>query len=207
MRTRKQQPITPLASQSQVQVPPDSTVDAPTAVGLGNDAFVAPSPQVADANNKAAIAGFYEAFANRDPDAMAALYHPDATFHDPAFGTLKGAEIGGMWRMLSEAAPDLKVQHSNVGAKDGNKASAHWDAQYTFGVTGNKVENHVDAKFEFKDGKIISHRDDFSFPKWAGQALGLDRFGWVGRKIAGWSVTQRVMQAFAKKGLRDFMDK
>ena len=50
--------------------------------------------------------------------------------------------------------------------------SAHWEAMYTFSQTGRKVHNKIDAKFEFKDGLIIKHTDDFDLHNWAKQALG-----------------------------------
>jgi hypothetical protein len=53
-------------------------------------------------------------------------------------------------------------------------------ATYTFSGTGRKVVNVVDSRFEFKDGKIVSERDDFGFWKWSRQALGWK--GW----ILGW---------------------
>ncbi|MFT4771922.1 MAG: hypothetical protein ACI9D1_001957, partial [Cryomorphaceae bacterium] len=51
--------------------------------------------------------------------------------------------------------------------------SAHWEAKYTFSKTGRKVHNSIDATFEFSDGKIIKHTDDFDLKKWAKQAMGL----------------------------------
>ncbi|MFZ9520373.1 MAG: nuclear transport factor 2 family protein, partial [Silvanigrellaceae bacterium] len=34
------------------------------------------------------------------------------------------------------------------------------------------VENQVSTRMEFAEGKIVRHVDDFSFPRWARQALG-----------------------------------
>ncbi len=56
------------------------------------------------------IERFYAAFDRKDGDAMAACYHPDARFSDPAFGELRGAEIGRMWRMLTERGEELEVE-------------------------------------------------------------------------------------------------
>ena len=50
------------------------------------------------------IERFYAAFDRKDGDAMAACYAPDARFSDPAFGELRGAEPGAMWRMLTSQA-------------------------------------------------------------------------------------------------------
>ncbi|HND34234.1 MAG TPA: nuclear transport factor 2 family protein, partial [Myxococcota bacterium] len=63
-------------------------------------------------------------------------------------------------------------------------------------ATGRKVHNIIDAEFEFKDGKILRHRDTFDFWAWSRQALG--PAGWV----AGWSsVLQNKVRAQAAKGL------
>lgn len=164
------------------------------------------SPAPADVQHAKTIDAFYEAFARRDGAAMAAMYHPDAVFHDEAFGTLKGQEIGAMWMMLTKSAPKLVVEHSDVkGTATGG--TAHWDATYPFSVTGNTVKNSIDATFTFKDGKILTHDDVFSFPKWATQAFGLERFGFFGRMIANSSLTQGALRMFARRGLKQFMQK
>jgi len=51
-----------------------------------------------------------------------------------------------------------------------------------FSPTGRGVHNKIDARFEFRDGKIIRHRDSFDFWAWASQALGPTGrlFGWSG---------------------------
>lgn len=114
------------------------------------------------------IQRFYAAFAARDGDAMAALYAPDATFRDPAFGTLTGEEAGDMWRMLTDRAEDLEIDLAEHDA-----ASARWVARYTFTQTGRKVTNDVRARFRFAgDGRIVEHVDEFSFWTWSRQALG-----------------------------------
>jgi ketosteroid isomerase-like protein len=156
--------------------------------------------------NAKIISDFYEAFARRDGAAMAAMYHPDATFHDEAFGTLKGKEIGAMWMMLTKSSPELKVEHSAVSGTAAG-GTAHWDATYPFSITGRTVKNSIDATIEVKDGKIIAHRDVFSFPKWATQAFGLERFGFFGRMIADSSLTQGALRLFARRGLKKFMEK
>ena len=61
---------------------------------------------------------------------MAACYAPNATFSDPVFQHLEGAEVPAMWRMLCERGTDLEIVHSAVET-DGERGSAHWDADYT----------------------------------------------------------------------------
>lgn len=117
------------------------------------------------------IKDFYTAFQNMDAEEMCACYHNDIEFEDPAFGKLKGDRAKNMWRMLCQNAKDFKIEFSDitVNEKDG---TAHWEAHYIFSKTGKKVHNIVDAKFEFKDGKISKHIDTFDLHKWAKQAMG-----------------------------------
>ncbi|MBU2928446.1 nuclear transport factor 2 family protein [Winogradskyella psychrotolerans] len=120
------------------------------------------------------IKTFYTALKNCDGATMASCYHNDVIFEDPAFGVLKGERAKAMWLMLcnSQNGSDFNVEFSNIkSAKD--SGSAHWEAHYTFSQTGRKVHNKIDAKFEFKDGLIIKHTDEFDLHKWAKQALGI----------------------------------
>jgi uncharacterized protein len=122
------------------------------------------------ADNAKLIEQLYEAMNRHDGEAMAKLYDPDGRFHDPAFGELTGAEAGDMWRMLTGRATDLKVELAEHEAQ-GDEGSARWIATYTFS-TGRPVINDIQAKFRFRDGKIVEHDDSFSFSVWARQALG-----------------------------------
>ena len=96
--------------------------------------------------NEALITRFYEAFAARDPEAMAACYHDDVRFSDEVFPDLRGPRAGAMWRMLCEAAEDLVVTFSDVEADD-RTGAARWEAVYTFAATGRKVHNRIRARF------------------------------------------------------------
>ena len=118
---------------------------------------------------------FYRAFAARDAEAMAALYTDDVRFCDPVFGPLEGERARNMWRMLAARATDLALVYSNV-----TDDSAHWEARYTFSQTGRSVHNIIDARFQFRDGKIARHDDSFDFWRWSRQALGAPGllFGW-----------------------------
>ena len=113
------------------------------------------------------IERFYAAFDRNDGDEMAACYHPDARFSDPAFGELRGRQVGEMWRMLTGRAEDLTVE-----LREHDHSSARWIARYTFGRTNRKVVNDVRATFAFRDGLIAEHDDRFSFWRWSRQALG-----------------------------------
>jgi hypothetical protein len=114
------------------------------------------------------IERFYAAFDACDGDTMAACYAPGAHFSDPVFTDLNGDEPGAMWRMLTSQARELRVELLEHTAD-----SARWRAHYTFSQTGRPVTNDVRATFRFDaDGLIADHRDEFSFHRWARQALG-----------------------------------
>ena len=117
------------------------------------------------------IERFYRAFDEGDGDTMAACYAPDVRFSDPVFPDLRGSQAGAMWKMLTSAPGELRIELLEHDA-DETKGSAHWRAHYTFSETGRPVVNDIHAKFRFRDGLIVEHRDEFSFHRWARQALG-----------------------------------
>ena len=127
------------------------------------------------------ITKFYSAFQQLDVEKMVSYYHDDIEFTDPGFGTLKGNDAKNMWRMICSRAKDFSLEYSQV-----TENSAHWDTTYTFSITGNKVNNIIDATFEFKDGKISKHVDVFNLHKWATQAL-----GFKGRLLGGTKFFQK----------------
>lgn len=144
------------------------------------------------------IKAFYEAFAARDAQAMGRCYSDEVVFQDPAFGQLHGQRARDMWAMLCRSGKDLKVEASGIEAANG-QGRAHWDAWYTFS-TGRKVHNRVDAYFEFADGLIVKHTDEFDFAAWAGQA-----FGPVGSVLGRTPVLPFVMRRMANRQLDGFV--
>jgi len=126
---------------------------------------------VTNVRNDQLLQDFYAAFAARDGDRMAASYAPAATFSDPVFVGLHGAEPGAMWRMLTAQATDLKVELLDRSTRD-DRGAATWRATYTFSQTGRRVVNLVDSSFRFDNGLIAEQRDEFDFWRWARQALG-----------------------------------
>ncbi len=148
--------------------------------------------------NEALVRQLYGALGRRDGDAMAACYTEDAWFSDPVFPSLKGREVGAMWRMLCAGARDLRVEVKRVHADD-VKGSATWEAWYTFPRTGREVHNVVEARFVFRDGRIERHEDAFDFPRWAAQAL-----GWVGRVFGGMHQVKDKVRRDARRRLERF---
>jgi len=131
---------------------------------------------------KTVVEKFYSAFNQLDAETMIDCYHEDIQFEDPAFGQLNGDRAKNMWKMLCESqkGKDFKIEFSEIKT-NGDSGSAHWEAHYTFSLTGRKIHNKIEAKFKFQDGKIIQHTDHFNLHKWSIQALGLKGF------ILGWT--------------------
>lgn len=147
------------------------------------------------------IEKFYTAFQQKDYATMQACYHDEAVFSDPAFINLNAEEVKAMWEMLIKRGKDLELSYSNIHATE-TVGTAHWVARYTFSTTGRKVINRIDADFTFKDGKILTHTDRFSFYKWSKQALGLPGL------LLGWTdFLQKKVQATAKQSLQDYLQK
>ncbi len=146
--------------------------------------------------NEELIDRFYTAFNAYDAETMAASYADDATFEDPAFGKLTADEARDMWRMLLGRATDLRADYRDVHADD-ETGSAHWEAYYTF--EGHPVHNVIDASFAFTDGLISRHVDEFDWPRWAGQALGLP-----GKLLGRTSFLHSRAQASARKQLKTY---
>jgi ketosteroid isomerase-like protein len=152
--------------------------------------------------NNDIITKFYTAFSNSDAKAMADCYHHEATFEDPAFGKLNHEEVVSMWTMLLERSKgNLKIEFKDVISSE-NSGSATWIATYVFSQTNRKVVNIIDAKFEFKEGLIVKHRDHFDIYKWSKQAL-----GWKGFLLGRTAFMQNKIQQNAKKSLQNYMQK
>jgi len=122
--------------------------------------------------NTELIEKFYSSFAKGNAEEMTDCYHENILFQDPVFGKLKGDRACAMWNMLmSGKTESIKISFNNVEANTEN-GSANWRAEYYFGKKNRKVINNVKANFKFNDGKILEHKDSFSFWKWTQQALG-----------------------------------
>ncbi|EFW83262.1 hypothetical protein ALP26_00075 [Pseudomonas savastanoi pv. glycinea] len=150
--------------------------------------------------NSALITRFYEAFAQLDAEAMSACYTDDVLFSDPAFGELRGPQVGDMWRMLTSRAKNFSVVFDQVRADD-RAGTAHWVATYLFSQTGRTVVNDIEARFVFRDGKICEHHDHFDIWRWSRQALGLKGL------LLGWTpLVRNAVRAQALKGLQAFTE-
>ncbi|RKS93987.1 SnoaL-like protein [Flavobacterium limicola] len=132
--------------------------------------------------NEKTIIKFYTAFANADASTMCECYDSKIEFRDPAFGLLKENDVCQMWKMLIEKSKgNIKIEFSDIKA-DEYFGSAQWIATYNFSKTNRKVVNIIRAQFQFKDGLIKKHTDNFDIWKWSKQAFGITGYllGWTG---------------------------
>jgi hypothetical protein len=150
--------------------------------------------------NELLLHHFYTCFQHRDADGMTGCYHSEVAFSDPAFGELHAMEPVAMWKMLLGNAKDMQVTFRDIQA-DEQQGCAHWEANYTFPTTGRRVQNVVEARFQFREEKILIHQDSFDYWKWASQALGLPG------RLLGWTpwLHNKTQQA-AREKLRDYME-
>ena len=150
-------------------------------------------------DNEKLIQTFYTAFQNKDFLTMQRSYHPEAQFSDPVFTSLNSTEVKAMWQMLISAGKDLRIDFKDIKGDD-KRGSCHWEAWYTFSRTGKKVHNIIEASFEFQDGLILTHKDNFNFWRWSRQALG------IAGSLLGWSpFLKNKIRATAASGLQKFM--
>lgn len=150
-------------------------------------------------HDAALLERYYRAFATLDAEAMAACYHPQVRFGDPAFPALSGSEAGDMWRMMSARAVDFSLEITEAPSVSQGRGHGACIARYTFSATGRRVANPISSRFEFRDGLIVAQADRFPFWAWSRQALGLPGL------LLGWTpLLQRKVQRQAGQGLAAF---
>lgn len=148
--------------------------------------------------NAELIQRFYSAFQRLDAESMAGCYAEDVHFSDPVFTDLRGAQAGDMWRMLCSRAEGFSLTFDGVAA-DEHGGRARWVASYRFSATGRQVVNRIQARFLFRDGRIVEHHDHFDLWRWSRQALGLKGL------LLGWAApVQAAIRRQAARGLEQF---
>ena len=116
------------------------------------------------------LARHREAFARRDPDALAATHAADGTFESPAAGTVRGRDaIRGVYKYWYEAFPDFAFTWDAV-LIDPPRASFFWKFSGVasgpfFGEVrqGTPVTMPGAAEYVFGDDGIVAARHVFDF--------------------------------------------
>jgi hypothetical protein len=149
--------------------------------------------------NAIVIQRFYEGFQQKKHLQMAECYHDSASFQDAVFDLKTAKEARAMWHYLLTNGKDLRIEFKDIKADD-HHGTGHWEAWYTFSGTGRKVHNVIEAQFEFREGKIVRHRDSFPFWKWTRMALGATG------TLLGWTpLVHNKVKATAAGGLKKFI--
>jgi len=111
-----------------------------------------------------------EAFARRDPDALAAQHAEGGSFESPAHGLVEGrARIADIYRYWFTAFPDLQL-HLGPPIIGDDRAAVFWKFVGTahgpfFGIVGagTRIEMSGAAEYVLGDGAIQSVRHIFDF--------------------------------------------
>lgn len=180
MRIKPNSPATPGSATSVAEGPASASPNAAAAKANASapDAGAAvfePAVHKTAAASDATPAGpqtvaerFYDAFVNRRFDEMESLYDKDVTFKDDVFRYSDRKGTMGMWRKLLKDPGSVKASY-RFERVEGDVAIGRWQADYK--ILGRKVHNDIESRLTIKDGKIVAHKDDFDFAKWAGQAF------------------------------------
>jgi hypothetical protein len=120
-------------------------------------------------SNALLLERLFSSLDRKDAKAMAACYHPEATFQDIAFDLHGKKEIYDMWRMI--CAGDIRATFEVLHADDKTGRVRVVD-EYTFSDTGRRVKNVIDSRFTFKNDLIAEHRDTCDPKEWAAMAMG-----------------------------------
>jgi ketosteroid isomerase-like protein len=146
-------------------------------------------------SNEQLLQQLYANLNQRNHQAMADCYHPDATFHDIAFKLQGKDQIRSMWQMICSG--DIRTTFEIVSVDDREGVVALVD-EYTFSETGRRVRNPIESRFRFRDGLIAHHRDSCDSRAWAAAAI-----GGLGGFLAG---RVRFLRAWKARGmLREFI--
>lgn len=150
----------------------------------------------ADADALRVVTRFFEAFARTDPHAMAACYHPMASYSNPVFPDLRGEQPGRMWALALADAQALRLDWS-VAFADDRKAQVIWQARWLRGGRVQRME--AASTLTLWDGVIVRQVDEFRFARWAAQHLGA-----AGLALSWLPAFQRMVQRRARIALARF---
>jgi hypothetical protein len=114
---------------------------------------------------------FYDAFTSGDMTTLESLYDPKVKWSDPILSFDDREGTMGMWRWESSQSPRFtyEIVPPTAGTPH-DQVQVRWHADYH--LNGNPIHNDVLATLTIDDaGKVVAHRDDYSWEKWAAQAF------------------------------------
>jgi steroid delta-isomerase-like uncharacterized protein len=92
-----------------------------------------PTPSATHAHAHALAKRYFDAWNQRDPDAIVATFAPTGTYSDPSCGTLSGTAIGAYAAGLFAAFPDLSFDLHDVAVTEFGMVTAEWVMRGTNG--------------------------------------------------------------------------
>lgn len=156
------------ASAQETAAPTTAGAAAASPGWVAKSSAARPVTAAAKAGPADVVSQFYEAFARKDVEAMGKLYAPNVKFKDALFQFGDAASTTKMWRKLFSLDPNAKLQFK-LDSVQGDVVKGHWVGDYT--VSGRPVHNETPTTLRVVDGKIVEHHDDWSWDRWAPQAL------------------------------------
>ncbi|MBV2150000.1 nuclear transport factor 2 family protein [Sphingobium sp. AS12] len=117
----------------------------------------------------------YSALDRGDHPTMAALYHPEAHFHDIAFDLRGKRLIHAMWHMIYDNGIETKIESVEADDKVGSASIVDrydFEKDLAHGRAGRPVRNAIRSQFRFRDGLIIEHYDHSDPHAWGKAAMG-----------------------------------
>jgi len=121
---------------------------------------------------------FFKAVQTQDVKAIGECYHNDIEYYEPAYGKMTGPRALGYWSFFFSQVKEMQCEYDGLKI-NGDKGTLHIEEWYTWSATGHAVHNLVDCEFDFKDGKIFRHIDNYNLNAWAFQSLGAKYLGWT----------------------------
>lgn len=158
-------------------------------------------------SNKEIVEGFLGSYQKHDFPAMHNTLHPDVTFSDFAFD-ISGREVQAMWHWFcvpyGPRKEPVEVPEFELLKSDNESVLAKYRVRYLYGEKQRPVDYFIDARFKFRNDKIVEQRDTFSniseyeFAKMA--------FGFPLALLAPTPILRASVRKKAGEKLRQFMD-
>jgi hypothetical protein len=124
-----------------------------------------------EVDREAVAKRFFDAYTTGDMATLDSLYDANVKWSDPILSFGDRAGTMGMWRWEAEQSP--KFSYEMVPRAPGlpaDQVQVRWHADYH--LNGNPIHNDVLATLTINDeGKVVAHKDDYSWEKWAAQAF------------------------------------
>lgn len=117
------------------------------------------------------VKSFFQGLKTKNYKSVQSLYGFNSFYSDEVFPSLAGSEIGKMWEMRFSLSKDFNLDYKILKSSSKN-VEVKWDIKYKPKDFNKYVENSIRTTFEIQEGKIITQKDRFNFPKWVKNTRG-----------------------------------